>query len=364
MTTTSPITEILRQRPLLVDVRAPVEFAKGHLPGSVNLPLMNDAERDAVGKCYQQQGQQAAIARGHALVHGHVKQQRVDSWLAALQQPRSQIICARGGLRSQISQQWCAEAGTAVPRVAGGYRAIRQYLFEWLEQNASRLRIVMIAGRTGCGKTQLIEAEPQALDLEGLAHHRGSGFGAHIHAQPAQATFENTLLWRLWQLAQFRQTILIEDEGPMVGSRHLPKPLHDAMQAAPIIRVREPLALRTERVLAEYVVSAQQDYETAFLSQGIGRFREQLRHSLFRIRKRLGGARYAQCRAWMEQGFYEQEHQWQPTGHRAWIAHLLQDYYDPMYDYQQNQKDRAVLFSGGLPDCQHAWWQILTQSPT
>ncbi|HAW93501.1 TPA: tRNA 2-selenouridine(34) synthase MnmH, partial [Candidatus Azambacteria bacterium] len=99
--------QILSQQPPLLDLRAPVEFSRGAFAGSVNLPLMSDNERVAVGTCYKQQGQQAAIALGHQLVQGDLKASRINAWRNfALAQPEGMLYCARGGLRSQIAQQW------------------------------------------------------------------------------------------------------------------------------------------------------------------------------------------------------------------------------------------------------------------
>ncbi|MBU1815801.1 MAG: tRNA 2-selenouridine(34) synthase MnmH, partial [Gammaproteobacteria bacterium] len=120
----------------MMDVRAPVEFVQGAFPGTVNLPLMNDAERQQVGTCYKQQGQQAAIALGHQLVAGQTKQHRIEAW-AAFAQAHAQhgvLYCFRGGLRSQIVQQWLhTEAGIAYPRVIGGYKAMRTFLLQTTE---------------------------------------------------------------------------------------------------------------------------------------------------------------------------------------------------------------------------------------
>lgn len=113
----------------MMDVRAPVEFAKGAFPGVLNLPLMNDEERQKVGTCYKQRGQEAAIALGHSLVSGEIKNGRIAAWAAfAKVHPHGVLYCFRGGLRSQITQQWLqSEVGIAYPRVIGGYKAMRTF---------------------------------------------------------------------------------------------------------------------------------------------------------------------------------------------------------------------------------------------
>ena len=129
----------LSQRPLL-DVRAPVEFAEGAFPHASNLPLLTDEERHQVGIRYKQQGQDAAIELGYALVDAPSKAARIAAWASwARQHPEGVLYCFRGGLRSRLTQQMLAqEAGIIVPRVAGGYKAMRRFLLETMQQEATR----------------------------------------------------------------------------------------------------------------------------------------------------------------------------------------------------------------------------------
>ena len=178
----------------LLDVRAPVEFAQGAFPASVNLPLMNDEERHRVGLQYKQKGQDAAIVLGHALVSGEIKAQRVAQWVKFAQEhPEGYLYCFRGGLRSRISQQWLADAGLPYPRIIGGYKAMRSFLIEKLNTSIAASKFVLVAGFTGCGKTEVIQNLDAAIDLEKLAHHRGSSFGKHATDQPVQIDFDNLL---------------------------------------------------------------------------------------------------------------------------------------------------------------------------
>ena len=140
----------------LIDVRAPIEFQQGAFAQAVNLPLMIDSERQAVGTCYKQHGQQAAIALGHSLVNGKLREQRTAAWLAACSaRPEGYIYCFRGGLRSQLVQQWLHEAGVDYPRITGGYKALRNYLLGVLTQSA-QLPMALVGGNTGSGKTLLV----------------------------------------------------------------------------------------------------------------------------------------------------------------------------------------------------------------
>ena len=113
----------------LMDMRAPVEFVQGAFPMSESHPLMSDTERQAVGTCYKEQGQEAALNLGHSLVNGELKAARVAEWKAFCEaNPTGYLYCFRGGLRSQISQQWLKEAGIDFPYVEGGYKALRRFL--------------------------------------------------------------------------------------------------------------------------------------------------------------------------------------------------------------------------------------------
>src|SRR6056297_1273296 len=124
-----PDLSLLREGRVLIDVRAPVEFAQGALPGAVNLPLMDDEERHLVGIEYKEGGQDAAIALGERLVNGGRKAARVAAWQRLLAaHPDAILYCFRGGLRSQVAQQWLADAGSLRPRIRGGWKAMRQAL--------------------------------------------------------------------------------------------------------------------------------------------------------------------------------------------------------------------------------------------
>ena len=178
----------------LLDVRAPTEFAKGAFPSAENIALLDDGQREQVGICYQAAGNEAALALGRRLICGELKAARLELWSAfARAHPQGALYCFRGGQRSQIVQQWLAGAGIEYPRVVGGYKAMRQFLIERLTQFAESHHLTVVGGRTGTGKTDLINQFDCSIDLEGLAHHRGSGFGRRATAQPAQIDFENRL---------------------------------------------------------------------------------------------------------------------------------------------------------------------------
>ena len=163
-----------------IDVRAPIEFVKGAVPDSCNLPLLNDTEREKVGTCYKQQGREQAIELGHTLVNGETKAARLERWQQFLaRHNNAYLYCYRGGLRSRITAQWLADHGVTVPVIEGGYQALRLHLLN--EFNAvSADKLLVVSGKTGCGKTPLIKPFNNAIDLEGIANHRGSSFGKKI----------------------------------------------------------------------------------------------------------------------------------------------------------------------------------------
>ena len=241
----------------MMDVRAPIEFAQGAFPGVVNLPLMNDEERQKVGTCYKQRGQEAAITLGRSLVSGEIKNGRIAAWAAfAKAHPKGVLYCFRGGLRSQITQQWLqSEAGIAYPRVIGGYKAMRTFLLETTQVAAQECDFIVLSGSTGTGKTEVIAQLPHGIDLEGHANHRGSSFGQRITGQPTQINFENQLaIDFLKKRALGHALFVLEDEGKNVGSCAVPLPLRERLAQAPVVYLHDGFEARVERILQDYVV--------------------------------------------------------------------------------------------------------------
>ncbi|GAB3020822.1 tRNA 2-selenouridine(34) synthase MnmH [Bowmanella dokdonensis] len=340
-----------------IDLRAPAEFAKGAFPTSASLPLMTDDERAKVGTCYKHHGQQAAINLGHRLVSGPIKDARVQVWSGfARANPQGYLYCWRGGLRSQITQQWLQEAGIHYPRVPGGYKALRRFLIDELERLISQRDFVLLAGRTGSGKTQLLNALPGTLDLEGLANHRGSSFGARLAGQPTQIAFENALAIALLKLESTgHRQILLEDESAHIGSLMLPASLRDKMRQAPVLILETPLAERIAAIHREYVQERLAECRRHDREQPFARFSRVLQDSLFRIRKRLGGEAYQRLSACMQAALDYQSRTGDDTLHLNWIRDLLVDYYDPMYDYQLTRRPRNVLRQGSGQSIRQAW---------
>lgn len=332
----------------LLDVRAPVEFAQGAFPGTENHPLIDDAERHEIGILYKELGQDAAVERGHELVTGDKKAARIAAWRRfAEQHPDGVLYCFRGGMRSKISQQWLAEAiGRPYPRVKGGYKALRRFLIDELEVSAREIDPLVIGGRTGVGKTIFLKQLDNAVDLEGLAWHRGSAFGRHATPQPGQIDFENRLsIDLLKHLAAGHRPLLFEDEGRNIGSLGIPPVLRDRLATAPLLLLEADIDTRVRYTREEYIDQALAEYQALHGEQaGFDVWAEYLLDSLDRIRKRLGGERHQALRRIMTEAIGQQRNNGDTSGHDAWIHSLLVDYYDPMYDYQiGNKRDRVVI---------------------
>jgi tRNA 2-selenouridine synthase len=333
----------------MMDMRAPTEFAQGAFPCAHSLPLMSDEERAEVGICYKKKGQAAAIDLGNSLVSGTIREQRMQAWSEfAENNPDGYLYCFRGGLRSQTVQQWLRDAGIDYPLVEGGYKAMRQFLLAELQRSVERAEFVLIAGKTGTGKTRVIDQLSRSADLEGLANHRGSSFGALLEPQPRQIDFENSLSIVLMKLlAGAEKTIYLEDEGRLIGRVYLPDALQEKMKAAPMAIVEQTMAQRIDVVVDDYVLDLGRRFFTAHGERGPQLHCEKLQSDLARIQKRLGGERHTLISALMNSAFEQQWRDGDLSLHRQWVAALLDQYYDAMYDYQLSQRVGQVLFRGG-----------------
>lgn len=332
----------------LIDVRAPVEFFQGAFTHATNLPLMSDSEREAVGICYKQHGQQMAIELGERLVSGVIKQQRMEQWIEFCQQhPDGFLYCFRGGLRSHITQRWLKDVGINYSLVEGGYKALRNFLMTKNRQVAD-MPICVVGGNTGSGKTLLVKELPSGIDLEGAARHRGSSFGRTVTGQSTQINFENRLaVTLLKKLHAGIATWVIEDEGKSIGSNHVPLELYAAMQRANIVVIDDPLEVRLGRLKYEYIDSMSADFQRVYgAEEGWARFGEYLHQGMFAIRKRLGMERYQMLLNELDLALEYQRSRDSSSKHENWLVPLLNEYYDPMYSYQLSKKSERIIFQG------------------
>ena len=342
--------EIAIHRYPLIDTRAPIEYEKGSFPNSVNLPLMSNEEREKVGTTYKKKGQQEAVKLGYNLVSGEIKESRVKAWVDFIKaNPDTHIFCWRGGMRSEIVQQWIYESsGIKVPKLKGGYKAFRNYLMRRSIELGKAKDIYILGGRTGSGKTIILQDIPSSIDLEGIAKHRGSAFGRYAKPQPTQISFENALAYaQIEHNSKDYKALVIEDESRNIGQRYIPHELFEIFQKGRVVIVEVPLEIRVDITYDDYVLYAQKEYDEAYKS-GLCEYDwyETMLHNFRRIKKRLGNERYDKFIQIFESAWRYQQNSKDPSRHKEWIEALLRDYYDPMYDYQIEKKRERIVFRG------------------
>ena len=334
----------------MMDVRAPVEFARGTFPSADNRPILDDAQREAIGKRYKQQGQDEAIRLGLELATPEVRAERLRAWKEWIDaHPDGYLYCFRGGLRSRTTQAWLREQGIDYPLVKGGYKAMRRFLIDELERSAETLELWILAGMTGSGKTRVLLKTRHHVDLEGLANHRGSAFGRDVDDwQPQQIDFENALSIALLRHRHRHPgtPLWLEDEGRLIGRLIVPERLLERMREAPRVYLERSLPERVRIIREDYIADNWPGYRERYGDAARDKFGEFVLGNVDRIRKRLGGERHATLREWfgiaLERLFEEDD----ASGFDAGIQLLLEHYYDPMYRYQLKTKPRNIVFSG------------------
>ena len=327
---------------LMLDVRSEDEYAKGSIPQSINIPILNNSHRKTVGITYKMMGQDAAIRIGHELV-SPIQATIINSWRSSLQpfsEERRFLFCWRGGLRSQMATQWLLESGFRTRRVAGGYKALRHELHHALTTNFD---LILLTGLTGSGKTKLLQrfSKTEQLDLEAFALHRGSAFGPVVgHGQPSQQTFENLLGLRLYTPSPL---YVVEHEGRCIGKILIPQPFLEKMNQAPLVFLEKSMEERVNHIYCEYVEIP--------LSTGtvtVNTLRDILLSQLLRIKRRLGGAHHGDIEKAMLTAF---ECAPTPSAHSSWIHDLLLHYYDRQYNLAITHAPSPIVFRGGEEAC-------------
>ena len=334
----------------LMDVRAPVEFCAGAFPDAMNLPLLDDEQRHRIGVEYAEHGQPAAIELGLALATPEIRAQRMAAWQQFIaENPHGYLYCFRGGLRSQTTQQWLADAGLHYPLIQGGYKALRRYLLEQLERLCEQGNIILLSGATGVGKTELIQGRSSSIDLEGRAKHRGSAFGKTFEPQPAQIDWENQIIidWLRCE-ARSDSPVVIEAESRLIGRVHLPKVLQTAMAGAPMLLLQASIEDRASRLYQDYVEHSLAHYRSG-TEDPYALLHANVLDSLQRIKKRLGGLKFLQMSELLDGATSSLRDDNDAAGFYALIKMLLNDYYDELYaHYQNNNEPRVVLRGNSL----------------
>ncbi len=331
MKKTSNGLKLLSEGIPLIDVRAPIEFQEGSLPGAHNIPLMNNEERHEIGSIYKEKGHQAAVDRGHQLINGDIKDIRIKKWISFIEKnPQAVLYCFRGGLRSQITQQWLSEAGCEISLIEGGYKAVRSGLIQMMEDILPKLEFKMVSGSTGSGKTKFIqEQNHSSIDLEKLARHRGSAFGGFADVvQPSQIDFENALILELIKLKDKPGPIYIESESRLIGRNVLPPSFYEKMLKSSWIEIECSLDERVDHIFEEYILKSPLSH------RDLSHF-QSLKNSLSKISKKLGGLRYQELVDDLEKSEAEFIKGGELQLNKEWIRKLLVWYYDPLYIHSQ-----------------------------
>jgi len=295
----------------VVDVRSPAEFALDHIPGAINHPVLNDEERARIGTLYKQVSPFAARRAGAALVArniAHILDTRLHD-RAPVWSPL--VYCWRGGGRSDALCEVLRRVGWRAARLQGGYQAYRRAVVTTLETLPQAYDYRVLCGRTGSGKSQVLEAlaelGAQVLDLEALASHRGSVLGDVPGCpQPTQKMFESRLWQRLRALDRSRP-VFVEAESRKVGNLQVPGALIAAMRDSPCAIVQAPTAVRTALLMQHYAHFLQHDTLLA--------------ERLDALTSHYGRATIEHWCALARSGH-----------HRELVAELLAQHYDPAYD--------------------------------
>jgi tRNA 2-selenouridine synthase len=318
--------KLSEQHPV-IDVRTPAEFEQGHIPGALNIPLFTNEERKIIGTIYKQEGKQPAILKGLELVgpklHEFIIQAEAISNSGTLL-----AHCWRGGMRS-ASMAWLFESyGFKCFTLKGGYKKYRNHVLESFHKPKN---IIILGGRTGSGKTlilhELIKQGEQVIDLEKIAHHKGSSYGSFgEEKQLSQEHFENKVSYAFSKLDPSR-VCWLEDESRKIGINVLPDALWFQMRAAKVICINLALEARVDYLAKEY-----------------GKFsKEELITATQRIGKKLGGQHVKRAVEAIEEGDLKT------------ACEITLVYYDRSYEYglSQRPKENIIVESFDKLDPDH-----------
>ena len=239
----------------IVDVRSPAEFAEDHIPGALNLPVLDNEERARIGTIYVQESRFLARRLGAALLARNAAR-HLEGPLAEMGPDwRPLVYCWRGGQRSGAFTTILGQVGWQADSLLGGYRAYRRLIAAALYETPLASPVILIDGGTGTAKTRLLAAlareGAQVVDLEALANHRGSVFGEHETPQPSQKAFETALAMALRTLDPARP-LYVEAESSRIGRLNLPPMLWKAMRAGRRLRLSAPIEARVRHLLTAY----------------------------------------------------------------------------------------------------------------
>ena len=300
---------------VLIDVRSEGEFLQGHIPGAINIPLLNNEERAIVGTVYKQRGNRDAVQKGFELVGGKFSDYITKAKEISVGNSIS-VYCWRGGMRSNIMAWLFTTAGFKVSLLKGGYKTYRTAAIQSFEEERN---ILILGGKTGSGKTEMLqllkEMGEQVIDLEGIANHRGSAFGGIGQApQPTTEQFENEIFCCLRSL-DISRPIWLENESRLIGKNKIPDALYTQMRVAKVVEMLVPLEMRVNRIVKEY-----------------GQFPiELLEETTRKIERKLGNLRMNQAIGFLRNNEMKQ-----------WSLMML-EYYDDFYAYGMAQREKDSI---------------------
>ncbi|BHH85378.1 tRNA 2-selenouridine(34) synthase MnmH [Desulforhopalus sp. 52FAK] len=243
--------EALAAGHLIVDVRSAAEYKVGTVPGAVNVPLFDEDERAVIGTIYKHGGQDKAIDKGFSYVGA-----KIGELLGAFEPYRDRVVavcCARGGMRSRAIVNLLLQSGYKAHQIIGGYKTYRHGVLGFLDSYAPKL--IVLHGLTGTGKTRIIQALDNSIDLEELARHRSSLFGGLDREPSCQRTFESELVQAAETLGQ--EPYFVEGESRKIGRVFIPKPFAMAMKSAVLVNITCSLTTRIERIVEDYPVEGE-----------------------------------------------------------------------------------------------------------
>lgn len=310
----------------LADVRTPAEFAHGHIPGAFNLPLFSNEERVVVGTTYKQVGREEAILLGFDLTgpkwSGFIKQA-----LEVAPDKKIAVHCWRGGMRSG-AMAWALDLyGFEVYLIQGGYKNFRRWALDQFQQPAN---VVVLGGRTGSGKTRILQElallGEQVIDLEDLAQHQGSSYGTmNKMIQPTQEQFENNLAFQLKDIDRTKR-LWLEDESRNIGRLTIPTPVFNQMSQAMLVDIHVDLEQRVRALTLEYGLL---DKEFLIICTS-------------RIHKRLGPVQTKQAIAAINEGNMEE------------FIRIVLVYYDKTYHKDLGKRNAENVFSMNITSAEIA----------
>jgi len=300
----------------VIDVRSPKEFDTGHFPGAINIPLFDNEERAIVGTAYKQINRNTAVLKGLEIVGPKMKDFAEKAQKIAANN-QLLVYCWRGGMRS-ASMAWLFDMlGIKTYTLIGGYRSYRRY---GKAQLALAQKLIIVGGLTGSGKTETLrkiqEKGEQILDLELLANHKGSAFGAlGQNKQLLNEQFENNLISKFLKL-DITKPIWIEDESHSIGSNWVPNELFLTMRKSPVIKMEIDKEIRIKRLVNEYA----------------GFDKNHLENCILRIGKRLGGQHVKKALECLKNDQLDV------------VADITLTYYDKSYSFGVNSRDKETIF--------------------